>query len=62
MIRRTIREYDIRHTGDDMDRLEILGALCALAKIVTDAGLAGVTIESVKSDVIAVKIEEIYEP
>ena len=62
MIRRTIREFDIRHTGDGVDRLEIMGAMQALADLVEKAGLAVVTIESVKTDTIKVTIEEIDMP
>ena len=62
MLKRTIRQYDIKHSGDEMDRLEILNAFWALAKMVIDASLAEVTVESVKSDVIMVTIEEVDMP
>ena len=62
MIRRTIREFEIRHTGDGDDRLEIMGALQALADLVEKAGLAGVKIESVKTDTICVTVEEVDMP
>ena len=62
MLKRTIRQYDIKHSGDEMDRLEILGALGALAAIVNEASLADVMVESVKSDVIIVIIEEVDIP
>jgi len=59
MMKRTIRQFDIRHTGDEMDRLEILWAFRAVADIVNGALLAGITVESVKTDLICVTIEEI---
>ncbi len=61
MMKRTIRQFDIRHTGDEMDRLEILGAFRAVADIVNGALLAEITVESVKTDLICVTIEEIDE-
>ena len=58
----TIREYDIEHSGDEMNRLEILGALGHLAKMVIDAGLGSVGIECIKSNLISVRITEINNP
>ena len=62
MLIRTTHEYDIKHSGDEMDRLELLSAFRVLAKIVNDAGLADVEIESVKSDLICVKIHTVASP
>ena len=62
MIKRTTYEYDIKHTGDEMDRLEILGALYQLAEMVEDAALAGVEITSIKRDMIEVKITTVDSP
>lgn len=62
MIKRTIREYEIRHSGDEMDRLEVFHALGALAKMINDASLASVCIGSIKSDLISVTIEEVDMP
>jgi len=62
MIRRTTVEYDIRHTGDEMDRLEILYALSALAKMINDAHLGRVTVSSEKIDTICVTVETIEAP
>ena len=62
MIKRTTYEYDIKHTGDEMDRCEILSMLHQLKTMVEDAGLAGVEINSVKRDLIDVKIERVDSP
>ena len=62
MMKRTIREYDVKHTGNDDDRMEILCAFAALADLLNEAGIAGVTVESVKTDLIRVVIEEIDIP
>lgn len=62
MMKRTIREYDVKHTGDEDDRMEILCAFEALAELLNEAGIAGVTVESVKNDLITVVIEEIDMP
>ena len=62
MLKRTTYEYDIRHTGDGMDRLEILGALRMLAGMVKDADLAEVEVTSEKPDLICVKIHTIESP
>lgn len=59
MIKRTIRQFDINHTGDEEDRLEILAAFRSLAEIIGDAHLAEVSVESVKSNLITVTIEEV---
>jgi hypothetical protein len=56
MIKRTTYEYDIRHTGDEMDRLEILHMLTMLSGIIGDADLAQVEFSSEKTDLICVKI------
>lgn len=54
MIRRIIEEYDIKHTGEGDDRLEILMAFQALAKLCEPC--AEVDISSEKNDLICVKI------
>lgn len=59
MIKRTTYQYDIKHTGDEMDRLEILAAFGRLAKMVEDAHGAAVTVASVKADLISVTIETV---
>ena len=59
MIKRTIREYDIKHTGDEMERLEILSCLRKFQKMCEDAGLAGVEVSSEKTDLIFVRIETV---
>jgi hypothetical protein len=61
MMKRTIRQYDIKHSGDEMDRIEILAALRALWSLIQN-DRAEVSIESVKSDLIMVTIEEIDMP
>ena len=62
MLKRTIRQYDIKHSGDEMARIELMSALNALADFVNGAGLADVTFESVKSDLILLTIEEADMP
>ena len=62
MIKRTKYEYDIKHTGDEMDRLEILMAFRQLAELVEAAGQADVCVDSVKSDLITVTIETVECP
>lgn len=57
MIKRTICEYDIKHTGDEMDRLDILYCLQQLKSLCECAIHADVTISSDKSDLISVRIE-----
>ena len=61
MIKRTLLEYDIKHTGDEMDRLELLDCLLALAKL-CPAHEADIHIESVKTDLVAVRIEVVESP
>ena len=62
MIRRTISEYDIKHTGDEEERLEILHCLRQLQALVESAGLAGVQVSSEKIDLIYVRIETVDAP
>lgn len=62
MIKRTRYEYDIKHTGDEMDRAEILAVLNRLAHMVEAAHGAEVTIASVKTDLISVTIETVEVP
>ena len=62
MIKRTTYEYDIKHSGDEMDRLEILSMLRQMAQMVEDAALAGVEINSTKRDLIEVKITTVDSP
>ena len=62
MIKRTIYEYDIKHTGDEMDRLEILCCLRQLAKLVEDTMQADVEISSEKTDLIAVRVTTVDVP
>ena len=62
MIKRTTYQYDIKHTGDEMDRLEILAAFNRLANLVEDAHGAEVTVASVKTDLISVTIETVEVP
>lgn len=62
MIKRTIREYDLHHNGSEIDRLELIEALGAMASLINQADLAHVTVDSVKSNVIAVTIEEVDAP
>lgn len=62
MIKRTIYEYDIKHTGDEMDRLEILSCLRQLQEMCENAGLAGVEVSSEKTDLICVRIEVVDAP
>ena len=60
MIRRVVEEFDIKHTGDEMDRLEILHAFRSLAKLCEHS--AEVTISSEKTDLISVTIETVNVP
>lgn len=60
MIKRTICQYDIHHTGDEMDRAEILHALNTLAKLCDHS--AEVTFESAKTDLITLTIETVEAP
>ena len=62
MIKRTTYEYDIKHSGDEMDRAEIMHALHQLAQMVNDAGLADVEIDTTKRDLIEVKITTVDSP
>lgn len=62
MLIRTIRQYDVRHTGDNSDRTEILMAFRALADLIEKADLAEVTITSEKTDLISVTIEQVDAP
>lgn len=60
MIRRIIEEYDIKHTGDEMNRVEILQAFRSLAKLCVCS--AEVTVSSEKNDLICVTIETVNVP
>ena len=63
MIKRTTYEYDIKHTGDEMDRLEILMAFRQLADMAQEAGQADfISVDSVKCDLITVIIETVERP
>lgn len=62
MITRTSHEYDIKHTGDEMERLEILSAFNLMAKMIEDAGLASVDVQSVKCDLITVTVTTVEQP
>ena len=62
MIKRTTYEYDIKHSGDEMDRLEILSMLDTLAKMINDAALADVEFSSEKTDLICVKVHMVDIP
>lgn len=62
MIKRTTYQYDIKHTGDEMDRLEIICAFQRLAEMVEEANQAAVTVESVKTDLISVTIKTVEVP
>lgn len=56
MMKRTIFEYDIYHTGDDMVRHEILHMLETFSAIARNSKLADVEVSSEKTDLICVKI------
>lgn len=60
MIRRITEEYDIKHTGEEDDRLEVLMALRKLARLCED--VAEVEITSEKTDLICVKIHTVESP
>ena len=60
MIRRTIAQYDVRHSGDEADRQEIMTLLLDLAIICS--GKAEVIVSSEKSDLICVTIETEEKP
>ncbi|WP_156025853.1 hypothetical protein [Sulfitobacter sp. 20_GPM-1509m] len=62
MIRRTRYEYEIKHTGDEMDRAEIMAAFGHLAKMLEQTDQAGVEVISLKRDVISVVIETVWSP
>lgn len=62
MIKRTTHAYDIKHTGDEMERLEILSAFGLMGKMIEDAGLASVEVASVKCDLITVNITTVEQP
>jgi len=62
MLIRTTYEYDIKHSGDEMDRRDLLSAFGRLADMVNGAGLADVELEIVKSDLICVKIHTVASP
>lgn len=58
----TVKQYDIKHTGEEMDRLDILMAFGELADMCGKAGLASVEVDSAKSDLIVVKITTVDTP
>ena len=60
MIRSITEEYDIKHTGEENDRLEILMAFQKLAKLCETC--ADVEVTSEKSDLICVKISTFESP
>ena len=62
MIKRTTYEYDIKHSGGEMDRLEILSCLGKMAEMIEAAHLAEVNVQSVKTDLISVEITTVDIP
>jgi hypothetical protein len=62
MIKWIKREYEIKHSGEETDRLEIIMAFNLLAKMVEDAGIASVSVESIKTDTISVIVETAESP
>lgn len=62
MMLTTIKQYDIRHTGDEMDRLDILAAFGELKRLCEEADQAGVDVSSEKSDLISVTITTVDAP
>ena len=56
----TTHQFDIKHTGDELDRLEVLNCLHFLSEIIGD--MAGVEILSAKSDLIEVTVTQVEIP
>ena len=62
MMKTTKHQYDIKHTGEEMDRAEILHAFGLMADMIEGAGLAEVNVSSMKNDLICVEIITIDQP
>ena len=62
MIKRTTYEYDIKHTGDEMDRAEVLSLLRLIGGMVNKAGLAGVEFHDSGRNSISVTVTKIDAP
>ena len=62
MIKTTKYQYDIKHTGEEMDRAEILSALGLMADMIEKAGLADVNVSSMKTDLVCVEIITVEQP
>lgn len=60
MMKTTTHQYDIKHSGDEMERLELLSCLHKLGELVGD--MAGVEIVSEKSDWVTVTVTEVDAP
>lgn len=56
----TRREYDLRHSGDEMDRAELIAALEFLAALCGDS--AEITVDRAKPDMIALTIVTVDSP
>lgn len=62
MMKTTTYQYDIKHTGEEMDRAEILSAFGQMGRMIESAGLAEVHIRSEKNDLVCVEIITIEQP